>query len=95
MSNFREDYSARIKTQLDEFNAQIDELEEKIKDAKEEARATYRIELAKLRLQSDQVAGTLEKVRAETYSNWDDMVHEVDKVRNAFSHAIKDFKAHL
>ena len=93
MTNFREDYSARIKLQLDEFNSKVDQLEEKIHEANTEARASYRIELAKLRLQSEQATDTLHQLRADGAATWDQMVREMDKVRNAFSHALNDFKS--
>ena len=95
MSDTRKAYIDRIKLQLDEFDVQMDQLEEKIRDATEEARANYRIEMAKLRLQSEQAADTFRKLRAEGASDWDKLVLEMNKVRNAFSHALKDFKAHL
>ncbi|WP_147321274.1 hypothetical protein [Rhodoferax lacus] len=93
MSKLRDEYTARIKLQLDELNAHAAVMEARMQVAKAEVRASYLSELAKLRLQSDQAAVQLHAMQAEGEAAWDQTVVKMDKVRDAFVHAFKDFKA--
>jgi len=95
MTNLREEYSAKIKLQLAELNANVDVMEAKMQLAKAEVRATYRGELAKLRLQSEQASDKLAQMQTSGEETWDKMVLEMDKVRDAFVHSYNYFKAQL
>lgn len=93
MSTVREDYSAKVKLQLDELNAKVDVLEARMHEAKAEVRASYRSELAKLRHQSEQAATQLAQIKTSGEASWDKMVQEMDKVRDAFTHSLNYFKS--
>jgi hypothetical protein len=93
MNTLRDEYTAKIKQQLDELNAHAAVMEAKMQVAKAEVRASYLSELGKLRLQSDQAAVQLQAMKASGEAAWDQTVLEMDKVRDAFVHAFKDFKA--
>jgi hypothetical protein len=93
MSTVREDYSAKIKLQLDELNAKVDGLEARMHEANAEVRASYRAELVKLRHQSELASTQLAQIKTSGEASWDKMVQEMDKVRDAFMHSLAYFKS--
>jgi predicted nucleic acid-binding Zn-ribbon protein len=93
MATVREDYTAKIKLQIDELNAKVDALEERMHEAKQEVRASYRSELAQLRHQSELASTQLAQIRTSGEASWDKMVQEMDKVRDAFRHSLNYFKS--
>jgi predicted nucleic acid-binding Zn-ribbon protein len=93
MSTVRENYTAKVKLQLDELNASVDALEARMHEAKAEVRASYRSELAKLRHQSELVSTQLAQIKTGGEASWDKMVQDMDKVRDAFMHSLNYFKS--
>lgn len=91
----RHEYAARIRLQLDGLNHEIDALELRANNAKEEMRLRYRAELGQLRAQSHQAQDQFNEVKRAGEDTWDKMVAEMDKVRVAFTHAFDDFKNRL
>ncbi|WP_051675660.1 sll1863 family stress response protein [Polaromonas glacialis] len=91
----REEYIAKMKLQLDELDAKMDQLEAKAKEAKEDARAKYKEEIAKLRQQSRLAKGKLEELKASGEEKWDAMVAEMEKIRDAVAHSYNYFKSQL
>ena len=89
----RAEYTEKVKQQLDALNTKVDEIEGKMQLAKAEVRASYRAELAKLRLQSEQASDKLDQLQADGEASWDKMVLEMDKVRDAFLHSLNYFKS--
>lgn len=93
LKSVREEYTEKVKQQLDALNTKVDEIEGKMQLAKAEVRASYRAELAKLRLQSEQASDKLDQLQADGEASWDKMVLEMDKVRDAFLHSLNYFKS--
>jgi Ribonuclease G/E len=93
MSTVREDYTAKVKLQLDELNASVDGLEARMHEAKAELRASYRSELARLRYQSDMVSTQLAEIKTSGEASWEKMVRDMDKLRDAFVHSLNYFKS--
>jgi hypothetical protein len=93
LNSVREKYTALVKQQLDALNLKVDELEAKMQEAKAEVRASYRAELAKLQLQSEQASEKLDQLQAEGEASWDKTVQEMEKVRDAFLHSLNYFKS--
>ncbi len=91
----RDEYTAKLKMQLDELNGKMDTLELKAKEAKEDARDAYKAEMAKLRHQSKLAGDKLEEMKAATEDGWEKMVAEVEKVRDAFVHSFSYFKSQV
>lgn len=89
----RDEYTAKMKLELDEFNIKMEELESKSNEAKADARVKYKSELLKLRNQSDQAIAKLEQLRDAGEDSWEKLVAEADKIRHAFVHSINYFKA--
>ncbi len=91
----RDEYVQKIKSQLDALNATADEVVAKALDAKQEARAKYKEEVATLRHQSKMAAAKLEELKSAGEDRWEAMVAEMDKLRDAFIHSFHYFKSHI
>ena len=91
----RDEYIAKMKLQLDELDAKMDKLEAKATVAKEDVRAKYREEMAKLREQSKLAKGKLQEVKAAGEDTWEVVVKEMEKVRDAVIHSYNYFKSQL
>lgn len=91
----RDVYIAKIKLQLDELDAKADQLEAKAAEVKEDARAKYKEEMAKLRQQSKLAKAKLDELKDTGEDKWDAMVAETEKIRDAFTHSFNYFKSQL
>lgn len=91
----RDDYIEKMKLQLDELNAKMSRVELKAKEAKEDARDKYREEMDKLRAQSKIAVAKLDEIKAAGEDTWENMVTEMEKVRDAFKHSFNYFKSQL
>ena len=88
-------YIEKMKSQLDELNANMNALNAKAKEAKEDARDLYNAEMAKLQKQSDLAKTKLEEMQTASEDAWDTMVAEMVKVRDAFVHSFHYFKSQV
>lgn len=91
----RDIYITKMKLQLDELNLQMTKLEARAQEAREDVRDTYQAEMAKLHDQSVLAKAKLADMQANSQSNWDAMVTEMDKVRDAFVHSFSYFKSQI
>ena len=91
----RDIYINKMKLQLDALNLQMGQLEDRAKEARDEVRDTYRAEMTKLQDQSKLALVKLEELQASGESNWDAMVAEMEKVRDAFTHSFRYFKSQV
>ena len=78
-----------------EPDMKMDKLEAKATDAKEDVRAKYKEEITKLRQQSKLAKGKFEELKAASEDKWEAMVTEMEKIRDAFTHAFNYFKSQL
>ncbi len=92
MATKKDDYSAKMTQQLDEMNGNIDALAARAHTAQENVREQYRVELAKVRQQSNLAVAKLVELKAASEASWDKMVAEMDKASNAFIHSFEAFK---
>ena len=88
-------YIEAMKAQLDELNANMNKLDAKAKEAKADARDAYLEEMRKLRHQSKVASAKLDELKDASQDNWDIMVKEADKVREAFVHSFNYFKSQV
>ena len=93
--NNKDTYIAKMKLQLDELDAKMNALEVKAKDAKESAHEKYVEEMAKLRKQSTVAKAKFDEMVDAGEDKWDNMVAEMDKIRDAFVHSFNYFKSQL
>ena len=94
MSN-REKYIEKMKLQLDELDEKMAKLEAKEQEAKQDAREKYREDMTKLRQQSQAAKAKLAELKAASEATWENMVTEMEKIRDAFSHSFSYFKSQL
>jgi ATP/maltotriose-dependent transcriptional regulator MalT len=94
MSN-RDMYFAKMKLQLDEWNAALNELEAEAQKAKEEMRGRYKAEMSELRQQSQLAIDKLDELKAASEESWESLVAGTEKVRDAFIHSFHYFKSQL
>jgi hypothetical protein len=93
MTSKKSTYITAMKEQLDALDNQMNLLESKAKDAKEEAQAKYKEEMGKLRHQSKLAMVKLEEIQEAGEDTWEAMVDEMEKVRKAFSSSFHYFTA--
>lgn len=91
----RDAYVEKMKTQLDELNAKMAQVEVKAKEAKADVRDKYKEEMAKLHQQSVLAIAKLEEMRLAGEGSWEKMTVEMEKMRDAFTHSFHYFKSQL
>jgi hypothetical protein len=91
----RDKYIAIMKSQLDDLNRSMGEMEAQAKIAKEDVRVKYNAEMIKLRKQSQVAMEKFEELKLAGDESWAKLVVETEKVRDAFLHAFQDFKSRL
>lgn len=91
----RDDFTAKIKLQLDELNAQMAQLDAKNKEDKADAREAYEVEMNKLRQQSELARAKYEELQIAGEDSWEKMKAEMEKIRNAFAHSFSYFKSQI
>lgn len=88
-------YIEKMKSQLDELNANMNKLQAKAEEAKEDARDMYKAEMAKLQDQSKLAVAKLGEMKTASEETWESMVVEMEKVRDAFTHSFHYFKSQI
>ncbi|MEY2690344.1 MAG: hypothetical protein RL375_4544 [Pseudomonadota bacterium] len=88
-------YVAKMKLELDALDIRMQEIEAKAKDAKDDAQARYKEELAKLHDASRVAGAKLEAMRAAAEGSWHQMVGEMEKLRHAFTSSFAYFKSQI
>lgn len=91
----RDEYVAKMKSQLDDMNAQLDKGAAKARVAGQEMQARYKQEMADLRAQSSKASDKLVEVQTAGEETWEDMVAEMEKIGDAFKHSYNYFKSQL
>jgi hypothetical protein len=91
----RDIYITKMKLQLDELNLQMGKLEARAQEAREDVRDKYQAEMKKLHAQSELAKTRLADMQTNSESAWDNMVAEMDKVRDAFVHSFSYFKSQI
>lgn len=95
MSN-RDEYVEKLKTQLDEWNAEVTKWEAKTKAAQASMRAEYERQLAAFRRQRDQATQQLQQVQSAAGDAWIELARGADeawaKMHEAFEKAQSHFK---
>jgi uncharacterized alpha-E superfamily protein len=88
-------YIEKMKSQLDELNANMNKLDAKTEEAKADARNMYKEEMGKLRHQSKLAVAKLDDIKLASEESWETMVTEMEKVRDAFTHSFHYFKSQV
>nr|WP_295783995.1 hypothetical protein [Rhodoferax sp.] len=88
-------YIEKMKSQLDELNSNMNKLQAKAEEAKEDARDMYKAEMVKLQDQSKLAVAKLGEMKTASEETWETMVTEMEKVRDAFTHSFHYFKSQI
>lgn len=92
----KEAYQKKFETQLKDCDAQLDQLREKAKKAKAEARIKIENELAQLQAQRAAAQKKIDELRSAGEQAWEDLKDGVEKARSdmsgALSKAVARFK---
>lgn len=91
----RDEYTARMKLQLDELDARMDKLQAEAKVLKAEARVKYEEQMTQLHAASKAAKSQFDGVVASGEDAWERMVAEMEKLRDAFKHSFKYFKSQI
>ena len=93
----RDEYVEKMKTQLDQWNAEIAKWEVKSREAQAEARAEYDKRLEALKQHRDQAMYQMKLLQAAAGGAWVDMMRGTDeawaRMREAFDKASSHFRA--
>lgn len=91
----RDEYIDKMKAELDALGVKMKELEQSAAEATAKAQVAFADEIAKLKVQSAEARSKLETLRDEGVKNWETMITDMDKVRDAFVQSVHYFKSQL
>jgi DNA anti-recombination protein RmuC len=95
MSAKRDAYVEKMKKQLDELNAQADELEKKMQHTEKDVQAKLQQQLEGVREKRDQLMNKLEEMKTAGEDLWEKLVGEVEHAWEAFKHSVNYFKSYF
>lgn len=92
----RDEYVAKMKVQLDRWNADVTKWEARAREAQAAARPEFEKQLAAFRKQRDVAMQQMHKVQAAAGEAWVELVHGTDeawaRMREAFEKASSHFQ---
>ncbi len=91
----RDEFVAKLKSQLDELNADIGQWEARAREVEGTAREKLDLLMTDLQSQARITQAKLEEVRAAGEDSWEALSAKVEKLRDAFVHSFNYFKSQL
>ena len=91
----RDEYIAKMKTQLDELNSHIEELENKARHLKDEALVKYEKQINGIKSLAESTKASMKERKSASEDRWEHLAAEGDKVHKAFVHSYNYFKSQL
>jgi predicted secreted Zn-dependent protease len=91
----REEYVQKMKTQLDQWNADVSKWEEKTKSAQAGMKAEYEKQLESLRSRRDEAMYQLHLVQVASSEAWMDMMKGADAAWKAMGEAFMRARGHF
>jgi predicted nucleic acid-binding Zn-ribbon protein len=91
----KDEYVAKMKKQLDDWNTSIDELQVKASLAKAELKAKYEQQIADLRRKKQEGDQKLSAIKAAADDSWETLKGEAERTWNAFKGAVEEFKSRM
>lgn len=91
----RDEYVAKMKAQLDQWNEEIDKLEEKLSAASEASKEKLEPHLEKARVARDAATKKLAELKEAGESSWESLQAEVEHVWKTFKQSLNYFKSQL
>jgi hypothetical protein len=91
----RDEYTQKLKAQIDEWNAEAAHWEDKARKAQAGMKAEYERQLENFRAKSSQAMQELERLQRASQDAWGDLMRGADaamqSMREAFERASRDF----
>jgi len=91
----RDEYVAKLKSQIDQWNAEATKWEAKAKGAQAGMQAEYMRQLDQFRVRRDAAMGELKRLQGASTDAWKDMMQGADaalkSMREAFEKARREF----
>lgn len=91
----RDEFIAKLKSQLDELNAEINSLEAKAAAGRQQLGKAYDEQVAGLRSNAASLRTKIDELRAAGDEKWDALVAEAEKVQKAAVRSFNYFKSQL
>jgi predicted nucleic acid-binding Zn-ribbon protein len=91
----REEYVEKMKSQLDEWNSDLDNLERKYHEASDETKRRLEPHLQKVREARDTTRAKIKELKDSGEASWDAAVDEVEHVWKTFKQSVNYFKSQL
>ncbi len=91
----KDEYVAETKKRLDEWSAEIDAMEAKANEIKEDARVKYQEQLVVLRAKRDEGEKKLAELQSATETSWEHLKAGTENVWEALKDSAKAFQAHF
>ena len=85
----RDEYVAQMKVKLDEWNAQIDELEAKARQARAQAAHKHQERIAELKRKRDQAQGKLKEIQAASEGAWEGLKLGAEQIWDDFKSTLQ------
>ncbi|MCE8035951.1 MAG: hypothetical protein LPK20_06930 [Halomonas sp.] len=88
--NRRDEFIERMKAQLDEWNAEIEALAERARQASAEAQVRYQDDIERLRRRRDETWRRLEELQYASEAAWDTLQQGLDDAWELLRKALRD-----
>ncbi len=89
----RDEYVQRMKNQLDDWNADIDQLEKRVQSFSADAKAKYQKQLNETRKRQRALEQRIDELRTAGEGAWEDLRGQVEHAWKAFEHSVNYFKS--
>jgi len=91
----RDEYVEKMKSQLDQWNAEATRWEEKMKHAEADMQAEYRRQLEALRSRRDEAMYQLHQLQVASTDAWTDMMRGVEEAWKRMGDAVGQARSHF
>ncbi|MBK1642749.1 hypothetical protein CKO12_12895 [Chromatium okenii] len=91
----KDEYVAEMKKRLDAWSLEIEALQERGHEIKEDAKVKYQEQLAMLHAKREEGERKLEELQLAAESNWEHLKLEFDNVWEALKDSFNTFKSHF
>ncbi len=94
-SSRRDEFVAKLKSQLDELNRDIDELEARARKTSGELEKKYQDQLDDVRARREELKNKIKELRTASEARIDKLKLEAEHAWKAFNNSVKYFKSHF
>ncbi|HSO19308.1 MAG TPA: hypothetical protein VLT88_07625 [Desulfosarcina sp.] len=91
----REEFVAKMKQQIDDFNQKLNELEQRGADYNQEAREGFNSRINELKQKRDEAVAKFEEVDKAGEKAWEDLKTGATTAWNALQESLKQARSHL